>query len=71
MYCTQSALVVLHSRLIENWDGLVARLTQGGCQPTSTLSGMDRLTFSELLLEIEALRLNRLVFQLGQRRLNQ
>jgi enamine deaminase RidA (YjgF/YER057c/UK114 family) len=36
------------------YDAIVGRLAEAGCQPTSTLLGVTRLAFSELLVEIEA-----------------
>jgi enamine deaminase RidA (YjgF/YER057c/UK114 family) len=41
-------------QLLENWDALVNRLKQAGCTPSSTLLGVARLAFPELLIEIEA-----------------
>ncbi len=41
-------------RLLEAYDALVGRLAEAGCQPTSTLLGVTRLAFPELLVEIEA-----------------
>ena len=41
-------------RLLEAYDALVGRLAKAGCQPTSTLLGVTRLAFPELLVEIEA-----------------
>jgi len=35
-------------------DALVTRLTEAGCRPASTLLGVARLAFPELLVEIEA-----------------
>ncbi len=40
--------------LLENYGALVGRLSKAGCQPASTLLGVGRLAFSELLVEIEA-----------------
>ena len=40
--------------LFANWDVLVSRLSEAGCQPASTLLGVTRLAFPELLVEIEA-----------------
>ena len=36
------------------YDAIVGRLAEAGCQPTSTLLGVTRLAFPELLVEIEA-----------------
>ena len=41
-------------QLLGNWDAIVSRLTQAGCRPSSTLLGVSRLAFPELLIEIEA-----------------
>jgi enamine deaminase RidA (YjgF/YER057c/UK114 family) len=41
-------------QLFENWDAVVSRLAQAGCRPSSTLLGVSRLAFPELLIEIEA-----------------
>jgi len=41
-------------QLLANWDAIVSRLTQAGCRPSSTLLGVSRLAFPELLIEIEA-----------------
>ena len=38
----------------EAYDAVVGRLAEAGCQPTSTLLGVTRLAFPELLVEIEA-----------------
>ena len=38
----------------EAYDAIVGRLAEAGCQPTSTLLGVTRLAFPELLVEIEA-----------------
>jgi enamine deaminase RidA (YjgF/YER057c/UK114 family) len=35
-------------------DALVTRLAEAGCRPASTLLGVTRLAFPELLVEIEA-----------------
>lgn len=40
--------------LLENYGVLVGRLAKAGCQPASTLLGVARLAFPELLIEIEA-----------------
>jgi len=40
-------------RFFEAHDTLVGRLAEAGCQPTSTLLGVTRLAFPELLVEIE------------------
>ena len=42
-------------RLLENWGVLARRLAQADCQPSSTLLGVSRLAFPEMLLEIEAM----------------
>ena len=36
------------------WDVVAERLAAGGCRPASTLLGVARLAFPELLVEIEA-----------------
>lgn len=41
-------------RFFEAYDAVVGRLAEAGCQPTSTLLGVTRLAFPELLVEIEA-----------------
>jgi enamine deaminase RidA (YjgF/YER057c/UK114 family) len=41
-------------RLLEGYDALVKRLAAARCQPSSTLLGVDRLAFPELMIEIEA-----------------
>ena len=41
-------------QLIANWDAITNRLAQARCRPSSTLLGVSRLAFSELLVEIEA-----------------
>ena len=41
-------------QLLANWDAVVSRLDQAGCRPSSTLLGVSRLAFPELLIEIEA-----------------
>jgi enamine deaminase RidA (YjgF/YER057c/UK114 family) len=40
--------------LLGTWDLIVERLRKGGCRPTSTLLGVARLAFPEMLIEIEA-----------------
>jgi enamine deaminase RidA (YjgF/YER057c/UK114 family) len=40
--------------LFANWDVIVNRLARAGCTPASTLLGVSRLAFPELLIEIEA-----------------
>ena len=40
--------------LFAAYDAVVARLTQAGCKPASTLLGVSRLAFPELMIEIEA-----------------
>ena len=40
--------------LFEHYGALVGRLSAAGCQPASTLLGVARLAFPELLIEIEA-----------------
>ncbi len=40
--------------LLENWGVLVARLAKAGCRPSSTLLGVARLAFPDILIEIEA-----------------
>jgi 2-iminobutanoate/2-iminopropanoate deaminase len=41
-------------QLFANWDAVVSRLAQAGCRPSSTLLGVSRLAFPELLIEMEA-----------------
>lgn len=41
-------------RFFEAYDALAARLAEAGCWPASTLLGVTRLAFPELLVEIEA-----------------
>jgi enamine deaminase RidA (YjgF/YER057c/UK114 family) len=41
-------------QLFANWDAVVSRLDKAGCRPSSTLLGVTRLAFPELLIEIEA-----------------
>ena len=36
------------------WDVVMERLAKAGCRPASTLLGVTRLAFPELLVEIEA-----------------
>ena len=40
--------------LLEAYDAVVGRLAEADCQPTSTLVGVTRMAFPELLVEIEA-----------------
>lgn len=40
--------------LLQNYGVLVARLDKAGCKPASTLLGVARLAFPDLLIEIEA-----------------
>jgi enamine deaminase RidA (YjgF/YER057c/UK114 family) len=40
--------------LLQHYGVLVARLDKGGCKPASTLLGVTRLAFADLLIEIEA-----------------
>ncbi len=40
--------------LLANWDAITSRLTAGGCRCTSTLLGVARLAYPEMLIEIEA-----------------
>jgi enamine deaminase RidA (YjgF/YER057c/UK114 family) len=41
-------------QLFANWDVVMNRLGEAGCQPSGTLLGVTRLAFPELLIEIEA-----------------
>lgn len=41
-------------RFFEAHDAVAGRLAEAGCQPSSTLLGVTRLAFPELLVEIEA-----------------
>jgi len=47
-YTTNADLVVA------NWDAIASRLEKAGCRPASTLLGIARLAFPEILIEIEA-----------------
>lgn len=40
--------------LLQSYDTLIARLDKAGCKPASTLLGVARLAFPDLLIEIEA-----------------
>jgi enamine deaminase RidA (YjgF/YER057c/UK114 family) len=40
--------------MLEHYGVLAGRLAKAGCQPASTLLGVARLAFPELLIEIEA-----------------
>lgn len=40
--------------LFAHYDVIASRLAAVGCQPSSTLLGVTRLAFPELLIEIEA-----------------
>ena len=40
--------------LFTHYDVIASRLAAAGCQPSSTLLGVTRLAFPELLIEIEA-----------------
>jgi enamine deaminase RidA (YjgF/YER057c/UK114 family) len=40
--------------LLENYGVLAGRLAKAGCQPASTLLGVARLAFPDMLIEIEA-----------------
>jgi enamine deaminase RidA (YjgF/YER057c/UK114 family) len=40
--------------LLGTWEMLAERLSKAGCRPTSTLLGVARLAFPEMLIEIEA-----------------
>jgi enamine deaminase RidA (YjgF/YER057c/UK114 family) len=39
---------------IQSYEGLAARLAEAGCRQASTLVGVTRLAFPELMVEIEA-----------------
>ena len=41
-------------RFLEAFGAAAGRLAQAGCQPASTLLGVTRLAFPEMLVEIEA-----------------
>lgn len=41
-------------QLFAHWGEVASRLERGRCRPCSTLLGVSRLAFPELLLEIEA-----------------
>src|SRR5215218_7189008 len=41
-------------RIFEAYDAVITRLSGAGCSPASTLLGVARLAFPELLVEIEA-----------------
>jgi enamine deaminase RidA (YjgF/YER057c/UK114 family) len=40
--------------LLANWDAVATRPSRAGCRPASTLLGVARLAFPDLLVEIEA-----------------
>jgi len=40
--------------LAEGWEAVKERLREAGCRPASTLVGVTRLAYSELLIEMEA-----------------
>jgi enamine deaminase RidA (YjgF/YER057c/UK114 family) len=40
--------------LFASYDAVIARLAEAGCKPASTLLGVARLAFPELMIEIEA-----------------
>jgi enamine deaminase RidA (YjgF/YER057c/UK114 family) len=40
--------------LLAVWNLITERLDKAGCRPTSTLLGVARLAFPEMLIEIEA-----------------
>jgi enamine deaminase RidA (YjgF/YER057c/UK114 family) len=40
--------------LFAHYDAIASRLAAAGCQPSSTLLGVSRLAFPELMIEIEA-----------------
>ena len=41
-------------RFLEHYGPMVARLSAAGCQPASTLLGVARLAFPQLMVELEA-----------------
>ena len=41
-------------RFFEAYGGAIGRLSEAGCRPASTLVGVERLAYPELLVEIEA-----------------
>ncbi len=41
-------------RFFEAYDAVISRLSGAGCRPASTLLGVTRLAYPELLVEIEA-----------------
>lgn len=41
-------------QILQSYDVLAARLAQAGCRQASTLLGVTRLAFPELMVEIEA-----------------
>ncbi len=41
-------------RFFEAYDAVITRLSEAGCRPASTLLGVTRLAYPELLVEIEA-----------------
>lgn len=41
-------------KLFGSYEVLTSRLAEAGCQPASTLLGVTRLAFPELMIEIEA-----------------
>lgn len=40
--------------VVGGYEGVVSRLAEAGCRPASTLLGVARLAFPELMVEIEA-----------------
>jgi enamine deaminase RidA (YjgF/YER057c/UK114 family) len=40
--------------LFKEYETLVSRLAKVGCRPASTLPGVARLAFPEMMIEIEA-----------------
>jgi enamine deaminase RidA (YjgF/YER057c/UK114 family) len=41
-------------RFLEAYGSLAGRLTEAGCRPASTLVGVTRLAYPEMMVEIEA-----------------
>jgi enamine deaminase RidA (YjgF/YER057c/UK114 family) len=40
--------------LFKEYEGIVSRLAKAGCRPASTLLGVARLAYPEMMIEIEA-----------------
>ena len=51
---TIQARIIDVDSLLANWDVIVNRLTTAGCRCSSTLLGVTRLAYPEMMIEIEA-----------------